>query len=362
MQSSSSLASRSSSFRWRSPGPLNRVPPINLPFTRRAASVGVWCEKCLIVNTKGGGHAFVGLHLARQLLSAGHKVALMNDGDKEKLANKAPFSEYPALEQEGAKVVWANPMDPATYPSTDFDVVYDNNGKTPEVCRPLIDAFKGCVAHHVFISSAGAYVANGMEPMHVEGGERKESAGHYGVEKYLKETGIPYTIFQPLYIYGPYSAKDCEQWFIDRIIRDRPLPIPEPGIQLTSLTHVEDIASMLATVPGNEKVVKQEYNICSDRCITFEGIVEAIAKALGKEAKLVKYDPTVLGLKKGEGFPFRAVHFFASSDKAKRELGWRPAHDFMKDVKSLCDAYISSGRQNRDINFSIDDRILAAIS
>jgi len=30
---------------------------------------------------------------------------------------------------------------------------------------------------------------------------------------------VPYTVFQPQYIYGPLTAKDCEQWFIDRIIR-----------------------------------------------------------------------------------------------------------------------------------------------
>eukprot|EP00983_Pelagomonas_calceolata_P089894 1157357-Pelagomonas_calceolata.AAC.4 len=30
---------------------------------------------------------------------------------------------------------------------------------------------------------------------------------------------MPYTVFQPLYIYGPHTAKDCEQWFIDRIAR-----------------------------------------------------------------------------------------------------------------------------------------------
>jgi len=58
-----------------------------------------------------------------------------------------------------------------------------------------------------------------MEPMHVEGDSRKSSAGHVEVEGYLKSADIPYTIFQPLYIYGPYTAKDCEQWFIDRIIR-----------------------------------------------------------------------------------------------------------------------------------------------
>lgn len=55
-------------------------------------------------------------------------------------------------------------------------------------------------------------------------------------------------MLQPLYIYGPHTGKDCEQWFLDRILRDRPVPIPAPGIQLVGLSHVEDIASMLAKV------------------------------------------------------------------------------------------------------------------
>jgi hypothetical protein len=65
------------------------------------------------------------------------------------------------------------------------------------------------------------------------------------------------------------------------------------------------------------------------------GIVKAIAAAAGKEAKIVHYDPSKMGLKKGEGFPFRAGHFFASADKAKRVLGWKPAHNFVKDVDQV---------------------------
>lgn len=68
------------------------------------------------------------------------------------------------------------------------------------------------------------------------------------VEQYLASEGLPFTIFQPLYIYGPHTGKDCEQWFIDRVIRDRPVPIPAPGMQLVTLTHVEDVASMIAAV------------------------------------------------------------------------------------------------------------------
>jgi hypothetical protein len=58
----------------------------------------------------------------------------------------------------------------------------------------------------------------------------------------------------------------------------------------------------------------------------------------------------------------RTVHFFASSEKAKRELGWVPRHDFLGDVDQLVREYQKSGRQNKDIDFSIDDKILSAVS
>ncbi len=52
-----------------------------LPASRRLA-VKVSAEKVLIVNTKGGGHAFIGLHLAKQLIAKGHTVTILNDGDE----------------------------------------------------------------------------------------------------------------------------------------------------------------------------------------------------------------------------------------------------------------------------------------
>jgi len=59
-----------------------------------------------------------------------------------KSKGKAPFSQYDSLQQQGAKVHWGSPSDSSAIPSGDFDVVYDNNGKDLEACKPLIDAFK----------------------------------------------------------------------------------------------------------------------------------------------------------------------------------------------------------------------------
>ena len=39
------------------------------------------------------------------------------------------------------------------------------------------------------------------------------------------------------------------------------------------------------------------------------------------------------------------MHFWASAEKAKRELGWQPRHDFLADCPALVRDYLASGRQ-----------------
>ena len=48
----------------------------------RSLCTQVRADNVLIANTKGGGHSFIGLHLAKQLLDSGHSVTILNDGDE----------------------------------------------------------------------------------------------------------------------------------------------------------------------------------------------------------------------------------------------------------------------------------------
>jgi len=114
-------------------------------------------------------------------------------------------------------------------------------------------------------------------------------------------------------------------------------------------------------VPGNAAAVGQQYNVASDRYISFDGLVKALAEAAGVEANIVHYDPKAVALQKGEGFPFRTEHFMASVDKAKRELGWNPTHKILDDIPELVEAYKSAGYLDADVDFSVDDKILEAI-
>lgn len=60
--------------------------PLHAPTrTRRAAlarRAAPRAEHVLISNTKSGGHAFLGLHLAQRLLEQGHEVTILNAGSK----------------------------------------------------------------------------------------------------------------------------------------------------------------------------------------------------------------------------------------------------------------------------------------
>lgn len=80
----------------------------------------------------------------------------------------------------------------------------------------------------------------------------------------------------------------------DRIVRDRPIPIPANGMHITQFGHVKDLAKAMCQVVGNEKAVGQIYNVSGDHFVTFDGLARACAVAAGKspeDVKIVHYEP-----------------------------------------------------------------------
>jgi hypothetical protein len=75
-------------------------------------------------------------------------------------------------------------------------------------------------------------------------------------------------------------------------------------------------------VPGNAAAIGQHYNAATDRYITFDGIVKALAEAAGVEAKIVYYDPKAVKLEKGQGIPFRTEHFIRPTTSWRMCQSW----------------------------------------
>ena len=61
---------------------------------------------------------------------------------------------------------------------------------------------------------------------------------------------------------------------------------------------------MCGQVPGNKAAIGQQYNVASDRYISHDGVVQALAKAAGVEANIVHYDTKEVSLAKVHPPPF----------------------------------------------------------
>lgn len=304
-----------------------------------------------------GGTRFIGVYLTKILVSQGHEVVLFNRGKKP-----APV--------EGIKQIHGDRTDASQLKeklsSEKFDAIFDNNGRELSDTQPLADIFKGQVKHFVYMSSAGVYLKSDQLP-HIEGDAtdpKSRHLGKYETETYLKDAGLPWTSIRPTYIYGPQNYNDLEAWFFDRILRDRPIPIPSNGMHITQLGHCHDLAKAMAAVLGNEKAIGQIYNVSGDRYVTFDGLARACAAAAGKssDVKIVHYDPKKFDFGKRKAFPMRVQHFFASVNKAMSELNWQPEFDLVSGLKdSFQNDYFASGRDKAEIDFSVDDEILQAV-
>jgi len=301
-----------------------------------------------------GGTRFIGVYLTRVLVQQGHEVVLFNRGNKP-----APV--------EGVRQIHGDRTHAADLTEKlageEFDAIFDNNGRELGDTQPLADLFKNRVQHFVYMSSAGVYLQSDQMP-HLEGDPVDPKSRHKGkhdTELYLAEQGIPFTSIRPTYIYGPQNYNDLEAWFFDRLVRDRPIPTPGHGQYITQLGHVQDLAIAMSQVLGNPKAIGQIYNISGDRYVTFDGLARACAIACGKPADvpLIHYDPQQFDFGKRKAFPMRGQHFFAGIHKAITDLDWTPQYDLISGLKdSFQNDYLTSGRDQTAIDFSVDEEIL----
>jgi nucleoside-diphosphate-sugar epimerase len=305
-----------------------------------------------------GGTRFIGVYLTKQLVENGHEVVLFNRGNKP-----APV--------EGVTQIHGDRKDAAQLKEKlsqeQFDAVFDNNGRELSDTQPLAEIFKDRVQHFVYVSSAGVYLKSDQMP-HVEGDPVDPNSRHKGkheTEAYLSEQGVPFTSVRPTYIYGPQNYNDIEAWFFDRIVRNRPIPIPGNGLHITQLGHCQDLASAMARVLGNSQAVGQIYNVSGERYVTFDGLARACAEAVGKSAdaiEIVHYDPKQFDFGKKKAFPLRLQHFFADVHKAKTQLDWQPHFSLNAGLQdSFQNDYLASGRDKSEIDFALDDEIFKAV-
>ncbi|XP_043723902.1 chloroplast stem-loop binding protein of 41 kDa b, chloroplastic isoform X2 [Telopea speciosissima] len=312
-----------------------------------------------------GGTRFIGIFLSRLLVKEGHQVTLFTRG-KAPIAQQLPGESNQDFADFSSKILHLKgdrknfEFVKTSLAAEGFDVVYDINGREADEVEPIIDSLPK-LEQYIYCSSAGVYLKSDLLP-HFETDAVDPKSRHKGkleTESLLEAKDVNWTSLRPVYIYGPLNYNPVEEWFFHRLKAGRPIPIPNSGVQITQLGHVKDLARAFVQVLGNQKASKQVFNISGEKYVTFDGLARACAKAAGfPEPEIIHFNPKEFDFGKKKAFPFRDQHFFASIEKAKSELGWKPEFDL---VDGLADSYnldFGRGTFRKAADFSTDDIIL----
>jgi nucleoside-diphosphate-sugar epimerase len=159
-------------------------------------------------------------------------------------------------------------------PKINFDAIVDFCAYNPGEVSSLLDVLKGRFKQYIVISTASVYEPNDhrikteTDPIvtKTEGGRVSD----YIYNKVLveRETAatcakldIPYSIFRPTFIYGPFNYSQRESWFVELIARGHVVPVPIDATARFSMVYGFDIARALEICIGNDTAVNQRFNL-----------------------------------------------------------------------------------------------------
>jgi nucleoside-diphosphate-sugar epimerase len=303
-----------------------------------------------------GATGFIGGEVARQLRDRGDDVVCLvrNPEKGQKLTAlgcqlvSGDLGDETAIRSgmEGCDaVVHAAAMYEVGIPAKQHPAMWEANVAGTE--RVMKAALEAKVPKVVYVSTVGAF-GNTHRKVVDESYEHpgKEFTSYYEetkleahrvVKRMIAEQSLPATIVQPGGVYGPGDTSQVADLLEQFLAGKLPLlPFPELGI---CLTHVEDIAAGILLALDRGKL--GETYVLSGPVTTMRDAVEVVAGISGRKApkralpvslmkamtpigplvgKLMGQPPNLRELiSSGDG-----VTFWASHEKASRELGYAP--------------------------------------
>jgi dihydroflavonol-4-reductase len=303
-----------------------------------------------------GGTGFIGGEVVRQLRERGDEVVCLARSPKkaEKLTAlgcqlvSGDLGDETALRSgvEGCDaVVHAAAMYEVGIPASKRPAMWEANVAGTE--RVMKAALEAKVPRIVYVSTVGAF-GNTHRRVVDESYEHpgKEFTSYYEetkleahrvVKRMIAEQGLPAIVVQPGGVYGPGDTSQVADLLEQFLAGKLPLlPFPELGI---CLTHVEDIAAGILLALDKGKL--GETYVLSGPVTTMRDAVEVVAGISGRKAPkralpvplmkaMVPIGPLV-GKLMGQPPNLRElissgdkVTFWASHEKASRELGYAP--------------------------------------
>jgi nucleoside-diphosphate-sugar epimerase len=293
-----------------------------------------------------GASGAIGRPLVPKLVAAGHEVTGMTRSDSKAAAVRQAGARAAAVdvfdrdalaaamaESSPEVVVHELTSLPDRLDFRDQDTYAATNRVRTEGTRNLIGAARAARARRFVCQSiAFAYRPEGGAIKTEEDPLLGDAPGAFGSgvtalremeELVLGSEGIEGLVLRYGFFYGP-GTYYADSGSTAEDVRRRRMPVVGRGSGVFSFVHVEDAAD--ATVAAVERGARGIYNIVDDDPAPMSDWLPVFAQATG--AKPPRRVPAWLAtLVAGKGVAGFALELRgASNEKAKRELGWQPAH------------------------------------
>ena len=247
----------------------------------------------------------MGSHVARECLSLGHDVVVLDD-------LSGGFLENVPSDAEMVEGDVSNPADvDAVFSRFDFDHIYHLAAYAAEGLSHFIRRFnytnnvigsvnlvnaaaKAGVDCFVFTSSIAVY-GEGQVPMHEEMTPRPEDP--YGIAKFAVELDLQaaqrmfnlnHVIFRPHNVYGEGQNiadryRNVIGIFMNQIMRGEPMSIFGDGKQTRAFSYIGDLAPVIARSVEVKGAYNKIFNIGADTPYSVNELAQTVARAFGVE-------------------------------------------------------------------------------
>jgi dTDP-glucose 4,6-dehydratase len=146
-----------------------------------------------------------------------------------------------------------------------------------------------------------------------------KAAADHAVRAYHETYGLPVTITNCSNNYGPFQFPEkVIPLFVTNALDEVPLPLYASTENRREWLHVLDHCTAIELVLERGRA-GETYNVGSGYEASIEELADAILDALGKPRSLKTIVPDR---------PGHDRRYLLSSEKLRRELGWRPEHEF----------------------------------
>jgi len=162
-------------------------------------------------------------------------------------------------------------------PSEEYDAIVDFCAYEPGDIKTLLENLKVKTQKYIFISTADVYDRTTSEPK-AETAPLQSQKGFCAAADYMwnkrnleheakqicDEKGINLVIIRPAFIYGPYNYAPRESYYVEKICKQQPIPVPADSTSKWNFVYVKDVAEAICACIEKDFPSGEAFNVSND--------------------------------------------------------------------------------------------------